>query len=81
MSFDGDDFGCGYDEDYDPADDIYAGTAACDDGSDRDYDDRIEGGDIEGELGIGEVDACEVDDADDDSDVHESFDHDDHYME
>jgi hypothetical protein len=59
MSFDGDEFGmdedCGYDDSYDPADDIYAGTAQCDDGSDRDFDDRIEGEDIEGEMGAGEV--------------------------
>jgi hypothetical protein len=79
MSFDGDEFGmdedCGYDDSYDPADDIYAGTAQCDDGSDRDFDDRIEGEDIEGEMGAGEVEPVETDEEDDE--IHNSYDNDD----
>lgn len=52
MSYDDCFDGCDYDDSYDPADDIYAGTAVCDDGSDQDYEDRMEGEDVEGELGV-----------------------------
>lgn len=57
MSFDNDgcyDDGPGYDESYDASDDIYAGTAACDDGSDQAYEDRHEGEDVDGEMGEGQ---------------------------
>ena len=49
MQFDIDDYdfpGC--DESYDASDDIYAGTAACDDGSDQDYEPCHEDGEDDG---------------------------------
>lgn len=66
MSYDIDncyDDGPGYDECYDVLDDIYAGTAVCDDGSDQAFEDRHEGEDVDGEMGVG--DEPEVDPFDD----------------
>lgn len=76
MSFDDDFDGPGYDECYDPCDDIYAGTAVCDDGSDQAYEDRHEGEDVEGEMGAGqdgeEEDEGDEEDSEPDADPHDN---------
>jgi hypothetical protein len=69
MCFDDNDFG-GYDDNYDADDDIYAGTAAGDDGSEQDLDEPVGMGDVDGEV-VSDMDTAptEVDDLDAITDV------------